>query len=403
MRNGTIVGVRQAVAVQGEAVSYTSSLAGFFLSGFLFALPGALLPAWGYHRDPPEFAAIGNCFLAVAAGVVLTGDAARRLLARTNVSNVLVAGSTLACFSLLGLALFPPPAPAVWRIAGLFLAGLSTRLLNTGLFHALADLYRRDPAGTAIKCGALFGLGSLAATLMVAGIFYAYTVSSIVILMATVPGFFAGIYANARMPEVAATPHPKLRRVLADFRSPRAVMFALLLFFQFGNEWSLAGWLPLFLVRRLGASPKSALLLLALYWLALLTFRLVAILLLDRVRHGRLLGASLLAAVFGVFLLYFTDNSFGAATGAVLVGCGFASIYPLLAERIGRSFPYYNPAFFNGIFSFAIMGGLLAPATLGYFAALTGLGVVMALPLAGTCMVMFLLFLIWLEAKVTGQ
>jgi MFS family permease len=162
-----------------------------------------------------------------------------------------------------------------------------------------------------------------------------------------------------------------------------------------GKSWSAA--------RRLGMSPKNGLLLLALYWLALLTFRLVAILLLDRVRHGRLLGGSVLAAVFGIFLLYFTDNGFGAATGAVLVGCGFASIYPLLTEKVGRSFPFYNPAFFNGIFSFAITGGLLAPATLGYFAALAGIGVVMALPLAGGFMVIFLLLLIWLEAKVTGQ
>lgn len=403
VRNVTIDGVREAVAIHAERVSYTKSLAGFFLSGFLFALPGALLPAWGYHRDPPEFVAIGNCFLAVAAGVLLSGDAARRLLARTGVPTVLVLGSTLACFSLLGLALFPPPAPIAWRLAGLFLAGLATRLVNTGLFHALGGLYRSDPAGTAIKCGALFGLGSLAATLMVAEVFYAYTVSSIVILMATVPGFFAGIYANARIPDQAAPPLPKIRRVLRDFRSPRAVMFALLLFFQFGNEWSLAGWLPLFLVRRLGVSPKNALLLLALYWLALLTFRLVAILLVHRVRHGRLLGGSILAALFGFFLLYFTDNAFGAATGTVLVGCGFATLYPLLVEKVGRSFPYYNPAFFNGIFSFAITGGLLAPATLGYFASVAGIGVVMALPLAGTCMVIFLLLLIWLQAKVTGQ
>ena len=304
----------------------------------------------------------------MAAGVILTGDAARRLLARTSVSSVLVMGSTLACFSLLGLALFPPPAAAAWRMAGLFLAGLATRLLNTGLFHALADLYRRDPAGTAIKCGALFGLGSLAATLMVAGIFYAYTVSSIIILMATVPGFFAGIYANARMPELTAAPHPKLRRVLSDFRSPRAVMFALLLFFQFGNEWSLAGWLPLFLVRRLGASPKSALLLLALYWLALLTFRLVAILLLDRVRHGRLLGAQHFWRRFSASSCSISPITASAPPRAP---CWWAAVLPPFTRcwrrKSDAASPITIPAFFNGIFSFAIIGGLLAPGHAGLF------------------------------------
>ena len=43
-----------------------------------------------------------------------------------------------------------------------------------------------------------------------------------------------------------------------SFRSPGAVLFALLLFIQFGNEWSIAGWLPLFLIRRSwGPLPTS--------------------------------------------------------------------------------------------------------------------------------------------------
>ena len=75
----------------------------------------------------------------------------------------------------------------------------------------------------------------------------------------------------------------------------------------------------------------------------------------------------------------------------------------LAAEAIGRRFPYYHPGFFNGIFSFALVGGLLAPATLGYAASKWGVGVVMGIPLIGTFLVMVLLMLIWLESKVTGR
>jgi hypothetical protein len=46
---------------------------------------------------------------------------------------------------------------------------------------------------------------------------------------------------------------------------------------------------------------------------------------------------------------------------------------------------------------------LLAPATLGYTARLTGIGVVIGVPLFGTLMVIALLLLIWLESKVTGR
>ena len=142
---------------------------------------------------------------------------------------------------------------------------------------------------------------------------------------------------------------------------------------------------------------------LALYWLFLISGRLIAVAILPRVRHGRLLMGSMLGAIFGCLVLVFTDNAFGAAVGACFVGAGFASIYPLVAEAIGRRFPYYHPGFFNGIFSFALVGGLVAPATLGYAASKWGVGVVMGIPLIGTFLVMALLLLIWLESKVTGR
>jgi hypothetical protein len=49
------------------------------------------------------------------------------------------------------------------------------------------------------------------------------------------------------------------------------------------------------------------------------------------------------------------------------------------------------------------VGGLLAPASLGYAASVWGVGVVVGIPLTGTCMVMVLILLIWLESKVTGR
>src|SRR5205807_10135373 len=112
-------------------------------------------------------------------------------------------------------------------------------------------------------------------------------------------------------------------------------------------------------------------------------------------RHARLLTASVLCSMFACIVLIQTDNQFGAISGVLLLGASFAPIYPLVVERIGHRFPYYHPGFYNGLFSFAIAGGLLAPCTLGYFASLWGIWVVMGLPLAGSAMVFLLLLLIW--------
>jgi hypothetical protein len=397
------VSVPPAAAQVIDSRASGGALAGFLLSGFLLALLGAILPAWGYHRDPPDFLAVGNYFLSLAVGLVAATVYAQRLLARRGLNFLLVFACVLACLALAYLALVGPPLSSWWRVGGLLGLGFAAGLLNVALFHAVSREYSADAAGSVSRGGVWYGLGCLAATLLVAGTFYAYSVRTILLFMAVAPAAFAALYARRSYPAPARAGHPALRDAWSDFRSPGAILFALLLFFQFGNEWSIAGWLPVLLIRRVGLSPKSALLTLALYWFFLMAGRLGSVAILPRIRHALLLLGSVLSALFGCLILFFTNNAFGAGTGVFFLGAGYASIYPLVAEAIGRRFPYFHPGFFNGIFSLALVGGLLAPATLGYAASVFGVGVVIGLPLLGTFLVMTLLLLIWLESKVTGR
>lgn len=141
---------------------------------------------------------------------------------------------------------------------------------------------------------------------------------------------------------------------------------------------------------------------LSLYWLALLVGRVVAQAILPRVPHFRFLLVSVASAMLGLVILTFTNNSFGVVTGILMVGGGFAVVYPLVVEMIGARFPYYHPGVINGIFSVAATGSMLSPATLGYFAELWGIRVVVGVPLLGTFAVAVLILLIWLENRLSG-
>jgi hypothetical protein len=383
------------------ASSARRALVGLGLSGMLASLLGAILPAWGYHLKF-EFATIGHYFLSVAVGVLFSVEIARRLLPRKGVSFVLILACTLACGALVLLAFAPPPFPALWRMGTLLLVGLAFGLLNSGIFQAISSIYRHDPASTLNLAGIVFGLGCLLITMLMAGTFNAYSVTTTLALAALAPASFAVLYARTTFALSAIPAEPSWKQSLLDFRSPGAVLLALLLFFQFGNEWSIAGWLPIFLIHRLGVSPGAALNLLAFYWLALLLGRIGALVILRHVAHGRVLMGSAASAMFGCVLLFSTNNQFGAATGILLVGAGFATIYPLVAEKIGHRFTYYNPGMFNGIFSIAMLGALLTPWLLGYMANVWGVGVVMVAPMIGTVMVFTLVLLIWLESKIGG-
>ncbi|MBI4889722.1 MAG: MFS transporter [Acidobacteria bacterium] len=373
-------------------------ISAMFYSGMLVALLGGILPVWRYHIDP-NFRVIGSYFLFQNLGILAAMALGGALLRKRGISFTLSVGCGLAAAALLLLAVFSPPASPFWRMAGLFLVGIGAGLVNVGGFHAISPAYELHRAATLNLSGVLFGLGCLLSSLFLAGTFFVYTVPSLLILMAVVPAFAAVSYARAKMPQDPAVHQPTWNEALRDLKRPAAILFALLLFFQFGNEGALAGWLALFLIQRLGASPATSLFLLSLYWAALLIGRVAAQWLLPRVPHGRLLAGAVLLPMFACIVFLLTNNLFGATVGVLLAGGGFAVILPLVIEKIGDRFPYYHPGFFNGIFSVALTGGLLAPASLGYLAHFFGIGVVMGLPLAGSILVVVLLLLILLEAR----
>ncbi len=399
MANSTQGGAPVSGALQASAARKT--LAGFFLTGLLMSFLGPILPAWGYHLRS-DYSAAGLHFLALALGIIASMGLSQRLLPQKGAQFMLVVASSVAAGSLLFLALMSPPVALGWRLVGVLFVGASSGLVAAALFSGITEIYEHDPAATANLAGLLFGLGSLVTALLVSGTFYIYTVPAILVFLAVVPAFFAGVYARAVFPVERVALQPTWREALADFRVPAAILFALLLFFQSANEWSLAGWLAIYLIQKIGISPASGLFLLAFYWFVLLVGRVLAQFLLSRVRHGRLLSMSAFSALFGCTILTFTTNLFGAVTGILFVAGGFASVYPLVVEKIGHRFPYFHPGLFNGIFSLAMAGGLLAPWAVGYLADLWGIRMMMVQPLLGTFMVFGLLLLIRLEAMLTG-
>ncbi len=378
------------------------ALAGFFVSGLQLAFLGAIMPSWGQHVRS-DYLTVAWYFAGLIAGLVGSVWVSPPLLERKGIGWTLAFSCALSASAFVYLAFMSPPYSPWWRVAGLAIIGLAAGVLHTAIFHAISPMYRHDPAAIINLAGILFGLGCLAVAVLISGTFYAYTAGTILAWIAVIPGLFGWLYVRAKFAPQPVPYHPPIATIFSELRSPGAVLFSLLLFFQFGNEWALAGWLPLFLSQRLGISPATSILMLALYWLALLIGRAAAQWILPRMRHGRILTGSVFAAMLGCLLLMMTDNRFGAITGILLIGGAFAPIYPLVVEKIGHRFPHYHPGFYNGIFSLAIAGGFLAPCSLGILASYFGISVVISAPAIGSVIVCVLLMLISLEARLSAS
>ncbi len=376
---------------------------GFFLCGSLFSMIGALMVAWRYYMGQ-DSRLVGLHFLALDGSVLLAHLMARRYVNAGSVRWAMITGSLISTVGLVALSFVLPPAPMGFRLIGLVVVGAGVGVIFSGLFYLIRPFQQSRPAAIVNFNGALFGFGALFVTLLIGGTYYLYTVQFEMLLLASMPLVFLAVWWKQRQtaPEAGTAPTQTPIVRIGYLGSIAAALFSLLLFFQFGNECSIAAWLPLFLVRRLGSDPESAVFVLALYFFALMACRAGAQLLLRRVDHAKLLMVSTVTAIIGYFGLSMTSSLIGAAAAVVLIGAGFASIYPLVAEKVGRRFGAH-PGFYDSIFLAAFSGAIFQPASLGFVDHYLGLGYVMLLPAFGTLIVFLLLLLIMLEAKLMAE
>lgn len=379
-------------------------LAGFLLLGALLGLAGSLLVAWEYHIDvEPEI--IGLHFLSLSAGFVVAAAIAQKYVRRVPVRWIAMVACGVACASLIALAFLMPPSAVWWRIAGLAVLGISAGGLTAALLYAMEPAFSASPASTANIAALLFGCGCLSATLATGIAYMAGSVRWATLSLASLPLLYLFLYLRSSHPPARNCVEPRkedaLRNTTKDLRSIATVLFSLLVFFQFGNEWALAGWLPLFLIHRLGISPVLALSGLALYFLSLMAGRAIAQPLLANLHHWRLLLASIFLAITGYLWLSFA-GTLGAATAAIsTIGIAYGPIFPLIAEQLDDRFSYH-PGFYNGMIAIAVSGAMSAPWLLGYIDAYLGVQFVMLIPAFGSVAVLTLALLLMLEARLMG-
>lgn len=378
-------------------------LGAVILLGVLLSLLGSILPVLGYHRLD-AFVLAGDHFLAMALGMIpgnlLSAIGARRY-------PRVFFGSLPGCiFLIVGvslLAMLPPPFPLQWQIGGTFCLGLSLGSLAVMIFHHAGTAYRFNTSAGFQFIGLAALAGALVTPLLVALLVIQSSPITLLVFAVLAAAIASGSLWKINSFSVRTQPAAQsFRSASRDFRSPAVVLLSILLFFQLGSEVALLGWLPIFLIQRVGISPAVALYALATFVFALLAGRTAVQALHESARRNRIVLSGLTVAILGCLMLLSTNNVFGSFLGVTLVGLGFAPVLPMAFDRMNRRFPYYHAGMINLIFTIGLMGGLLAPFTLGLAAGGFGIGIIMLLPIAGSIVVEALVIFLWIESRLTG-
>jgi len=365
--------------------------AGAFVFGVVMSSLGALLPGLvekvGFDRE-----SAGRLFLAMnfamLIGSLVFGPVCDRFgFRRLLLVSILLVGAAYTSLALAGLTLaYGYTAIALSLVA----LGVGGGALN-GATNALVNDISPERRGAALnRLGICFGLGALITPFLIGALKARLGLEPIIYLFALFTLAPLALYT------VVAFPAPKhrgglpRRELLTVLLNPLLYLFALLLFFQSGNEFALGGWLSTYLAERFGIDSGQAAFVLAGYWAAMMAGRAICGALSHRIKAETLVCASALLALVSVAGLRLAPSQAMAIAAVALTGLGFAAIFPTTLAQAGETFAQFSGTAFSVIFVVALSGGMTAPWLVGNIAQTrsieAGLGVVIF-----NCAMIFLL------------
>jgi FHS family glucose/mannose:H+ symporter-like MFS transporter len=355
-----------------NTVLSSAAYAGMFVFGIVMALLGAILPSLA-SRLEFHTADIGTLFLAMNAAMLVSSMVLGLAMDRFGMKPPMALGPLLVAAA---LAMVVRAQAFAELLPAVVLLGVGGGALNGATNTLVADLHddpRRKSAALNVL-GVFFGFGALFLPFTLGALLRWFPVSSLLLAAAALCAL-AGIFAT-----LLRFPAPKQSQALpvADMprflRSPLVLVFAFLLFFESGVEFTLGGFISTYLAKDLAVTSVATVSwVLAGYWASLMVSRTV----LSRVALGsepyRILAFCAAGACAGAVLAAVAPAPGFAALAIVVCGWSLAGIFPTALGIAGARFQSHSGTVFGILFTVALAGGMTLPWLAGRIGGAAGL------------------------------
>lgn len=354
--------------------------AGMFVFGIVLALLGALfgLPPFR-ERLHVDVAQQGTILGVVYLGIWITTPVVGPVIDGFGNKVVLFASGVLVAIALIAFARITSYGAALG--AAVVLGGGGGGL-NTSTNVLVSDVFGEDRGPYLNYLGIFFGVGAVFVPLLAANI--SQWLNPAQIIFCTLPLVVAFTIWSG----VLTFPAPReahsfsVRDALRVAKYPGVVLFALLLFFESGNESVVTGFASTY-TGSLGAAGRLASWALTFYMAALMCGRIVAGKWLARRRKGHVVLASAAAGTLAYALFVFGHSLAVMLFAAAAVGFTISTIYPTTLAMIGDRYQRFSASVFSFVFTVAMTGGILFPWIVGHLGKKMGLQAGMLVALFG--------------------
>ena len=359
---------------------FLSACAGMLVFGIVFAVLGTVfgLPAMRL-RLRINLAQQGNLFFLLYLGIFCASLLIGPLIDHFGHKPNLLLSSALVAAAMMSFA-----AADSCRSAALaaVLLGVGGGGLNLCTNVLVSEVYGEQRGPMLNLLGIFFGVGAISVPLLAAAIEGHFTIPQMFLLCAVLAAACTLAYALISFPSQKANQAFSLRDLLVVTRYDGVLLLAFILFMESGNEASIGGWTSTY-VNSGGYGPRTATLVLAVFWAALMLSRMLAARVLKGIGKSRVVFGNALIALVGCLILLSARSLVFLIAGTALIGLSYGPIFPTTLAIAGDRYRERAGAVFGLLFSIALMGGMLFPWAVGQFSQRFSVHAGMMVPAAG--------------------
>jgi MFS transporter, FHS family, glucose/mannose:H+ symporter len=382
-------------------ILFGGAATGIFVFGIVMAVLGTLfgLPAMR-ERLKIDLAQQGNVFLFLYVGILLATLVAGPVIDSIGNKVILVTSAALVASGMAGFAYAHSFGSAAMPAV---LLGLGGGGLNTSTNALVSNLYGEDRGPMLNVLGIFYGIGALGIPLLAAVTAGHFPIAPQLLICAGLAGACALLFLGVQFPEASGAQSLSWREVVEVARFPGVLMLGLLLFCESGNEASIGGWTSTY-ATEMGLGARTATLILAGYWAALMVGRLLVARMLKVVGKRQLVLGSGLGALAGSAVLLTSRSEATLVAGVLLIGLSYAGVFPTALAIAGDTYRKMTGTVFGLLFAIALVGGMSFPWAVGQISQGLGVRYGMVVPLAGAAGICVLAArVLWTEKRGERQ
>jgi MFS transporter, FHS family, glucose/mannose:H+ symporter len=342
---------------------------GMLTFGIVLTVLGAVLPDV-ITRFGIDKAQAGSLFLLMTLGILAGSLVFGPMVDRYGYKGMLVLATALIVAGLEGIAF--ASSLAVLRSA-ILLIGFGGGIVNGGTNALVADI-STDAKGASLNLlGVFFGIGAVGVPFVLATMSGSFSNTALIAsvgALVSIPLVYIGINTFPAPKQPQGFPLAAAGRLTKD---RLLLLMGFMLFLESGMEISVGGWTSTFVNEELAVSPRTALVVLSLYWMGMMLARLALGTVFRNASPVRLMFSCIAIGMIGALTLLFTSHLLAASVGVFLLGVGFAATFPTVLGFVGERYAELSGTAFSLVIAMALFGGMLLPWVAGLIGSTYGM------------------------------